>query len=270
MTDYLIVDGFDDWNTWYSEGEVSIDEVIGSTDFYENQGVIITGAGDDQLGIISGDKIVSVSPYFPSGIAPRNVDQSFALHILKDSRIPLKILSGVAGSGKTLLACAHAMEQVKNGKISKIVIAKSMTPVGRDIGFLKGDMYDKVRPWLGPFYDNFVNCGIDPFTIDSMIENEQIEIVPITFIQGRSLTNTIVIIDEAQNLDMSIIKQIITRAGDNSEIIMLGDQTQQFAHHNDKTMDVLIDRGRMSSLVASVHMNESLRSPLADWAVHNL
>jgi PhoH-like ATPase len=270
VTDYLIVDGFDDWNTWYGKGEVRIEEVTDSTDFHDNQGVIIKGAGDDQLGIIRGDKIISASQYFPSGVSPRNVDQLFALHILRNSNIPLKILSGVAGSGKTLLACAHAMEQIKNGKISKIVIAKSMTPVGRDIGFLKGDMYDKVRPWLGPFYDNFVNCGIEPFAIDSMIEHEEIEIVPITFIQGRSLTNTIVIIDEAQNLDMSIIKQIITRAGDNSEIIMLGDQTQQFAHHGDKTIDVLIDRGRMSSLVASVHMNESLRSPLADWAVKNL
>lgn len=270
MTEYLVVKGFKAWNKWFEKGSIGINEVAKEGDFYENQGVILQDDDCEEMGIVKGDRIYSLFKYFPSGIAPKNGDQLFALHILKDENIPLKILSGVAGSGKTLMACAHAVEQMERGDKARIVIAKSMVPVGRDIGFLKGDLYDKVRPWLGPFYDNFINCGIPPYKIDEMIEKGDIEIVPITFIQGRSLSNTIVIIDEVQNLDMNVIKQIITRAADSTEIILLGDQTQKFSHHSDLSIDILLQKGRMSPLVGSVHMSKSLRSPLADWAVNSL
>jgi PhoH-like ATPase len=162
------------------------------------------------------------------------------------------------------------MQQLRHGDKTKIVIAKSMTPVGREIGHLKGSMEDKVKPWLGPFYDNFIQCGVAPYEIDDMIERDILEITPITFIQGRSITNAIIIIDEVQNLDMNILKQIITRAAEGSQIILLGDQTQVFERVNSSSITTLVEKGRNSKVVGTIHLSKSLRSKLADWAVKHL
>lgn len=272
MKDIQVIENFDGWDEWYVNNEVKIEGELTKLKLYENQGVILETNGAVDHGIVKGNKIIRIKHYYkPSGVSPRNSEQTIALELLRDKKIPLKILSGVAGSGKTMLACAHAIESLKKGSMAKIVIAKSMTPVGRDIGYLKGSMEDKVRPWLGPFYDNFLNCGIPPYELDEMIEEGEIEITPITFLQGRSISNAIILIDEVQNLDMNIIKQVVTRAAEGSEVILLGDQTQVFEHRNkDASIFNLLRLGRKSPLVGSVHLEESLRSPLAQWAIETL
>jgi PhoH-like ATPase len=133
-------------------------------------------------------------------------------------------------------------------------------------------MEDKVRPWLGPFYDNFIHCNVPDYAMDRMMETNELEITPITFIQGRSITNAVIIIDEVQNLDGDVIKQIITRASEGTEIILLGDQTQVFERgvkHN-RSIEFLVEKAKTSNLVGHIHLSKSLRSPLADWAVENL
>ena len=152
----------------------------------------------------------------------------------------------------------------------KIIIAKSMTPVGREIGFLRGDMHDKVVPWLGAFFDNFIELGIQPEKVEEMMEEAVLEITPITFIQGRSLTNSVLIVDEAQNLDIGILKQIITRAGQNTRIILLGDSEQIFEKMMHNSLELLLERSLCTDLVGSVTLKESVRSPLSAWAVENL
>lgn len=266
------IKNFDLWDEWYSDRKVKLEE-LGELNLPQNSGVILDGAGTQQYGIVKGDYIIPLKDYHPCSISGKNEEQKVALHILNDKEIPLKIISGVAGSGKTLLACAHAVHQYNSnrGNISKIIIAKSMTPVGREIGFLKGSMEDKVKPWLGPFYDNFVHCGIAPYMLDEMMERDQLEITPITFIQGRSISNAIIIIDEVQNLDLDVVKQIVTRAAEGSEIILLGDPTQKFEYRvKQSTLDTLIDRAHDSELVGQVNLEKSLRSPIADWAVQKL
>lgn len=272
MTHLLHVSGFEDWNEWYGRDSISL-ESLSMEDYrgYQNQGVILEGLDAVQYGLIKGSYIQKVTDYFPCRIVPQNNEQKIALSLLADDEIFLNIISGVAGSGKTLLACAHAMHQFKKGNISKIVIAKSMTPVGREIGFLKGSMEEKVKPWLGPFYDNFIQCGVMPFELEKMMERDELEITPITFIQGRSIPNAIIIIDEVQNLDMAVLKQIITRAAENTRIILLGDQTQVFERSlKERSIDALIEKSYNSKLIGCVHLHRSLRSPIADWAVENL
>ena len=267
------INGFRLWDEWYANRKIKIEDVGDVKEFAQSTGVMLRGDGVVQYGFVSGDYIIPIKDYHPCSIHGRNEDQKVALHILGDSKIPLKILSGVAGSGKTLLACAHALHQYKNpkGGKAKIIIAKAMTPIGKEIGHLKGGMEDKVRPWLGPFYDNFLNCGIPPYEIDDMVANGELEITPITFIQGRSISNTIIIIDEVQNLDLNVVKQIVTRAAEGSEIILLGDQTQKFEHRvKESTLDILIERAHDSKLVGHIHLDKSLRSLIADWAVKNL
>lgn len=268
----VVVENFDKWNEWYKDGKVDISSIAGSYEFHPNQGVVLKGDGAKEHGLVKGDKIVRAAAYNPCEIKPRNTEQTLALSLLRDRNISLTVLSGVAGSGKTLLACAHALERLSNKRdiITKIVIAKSMTPVGREVGFLKGDLHDKVTPWLGAFYDNFINCGYEPYRIEKMMEDGDLEISPITFIQGRSISNAVILIDEVQNLDINVIKQIVTRASEGTQIILLGDQTQVFERIQSRSMDILLERGKDSGLVGSIHLEKTIRSPIASWAVHNL
>lgn len=272
MKDIQVIEDFGGWNEWYKNNEVGITDEYRHLQLHENQGVVVkSDDGAKDHGIVKGDKIVRIKNFYkPAGISAKNSEQTIALELLRDKSIPLKILSGVAGSGKTLLACAHALESLK-GKTSKIIIAKSMTPVGREVGFLKGSLEDKVMPWMGSFGDNMVHCGIPPYELEAMIGNGTIEMIPITFIQGRSISNAIILIDEVQNLDMQILKQIITRAGEGSEIILLGDSSQVFERYlKGDSILTLIEKGRSSPLVGTIHLIKSMRSPIADWAVLNL
>jgi PhoH-like ATPase len=269
--DIVVIEGFEDWNTWYAEGRIKLDTVSGNNEFHPNQGVVLKGNGCKEHGLVKDGHIVRIQHYHPCDISPKNTEQTIALSLLQDKQIPLVILSGVAGSGKTLLACAHALERMHGkGKIEKIVIAKSMTPVGREVGFLPGTMEEKVRPWLGPFYDNMLECGYGPDQIELMLERGELEITPITYIQGRSIKNSIIIIDEAQNLELNVLKQIITRAAAGTQIILLGDQTQVFERIRDQSLITLLQKGRSSQLVGTIHLEKTQRSAIADWAVKNL
>lgn len=269
--DIAVIEDFEDWNNWYASGFIDIDSLKTNIEFYPNQGVVIKGSGCKEHGLVKGNRIVRVKHYYPCDVAPRNTEQTIALSMLRDPDISLVILSGVAGSGKTLMACAHAIDRLNSkDNIERIIIAKSMTPVGREIGFLKGDMEDKVTPWLGPFFDNFVQCGYGKSQIEILMSKDQLEITPITYIQGRSIANAVIIIDEVQNLDINVLKQIITRAAAGTQIILLGDQTQTFERVSGQSLNFLLEKGKASPLVGTIHLEKTQRSAIADWAVKNL
>ena len=270
-----VIENFDKWDEWFSrEKEIHLDQLPHS-DYFQNMGVVFKAAQCEDLpktkehGIVKGEHVVHLKKYFPCGVKPLNTEQTIALELLNDDTIPLVTLFGNAGSGKTLLACAHAAHSLKKGLVNKIVIAKSLTPVGREIGYLKGTLQEKILPWLGPFLDNFEKCELPRFHIEKMIAEGKIEITPITFIQGRSISNSIIIVDEVQNLDMNVIKQIVTRAADNCKIILLGDPSQRFEKGSLDLTD-FIEKGKMSDLVGHIFFRKSVRSPLAQWAVTNL
>lgn len=270
MKELVVVDNFTLWGDLW-DGEVTVQSL--GIPLHENQGVFFCNGDLEAWGYASDGLIRQHKKiYKPSGIKPKNGEQLIALQLLQNRSIPLTILSGEAGSGKTLLAVAHALSKFNNdSRVKRIMIAKSMTPVGREIGFLKGELADKVKPWLGPFYDNFKVCGQTVAQIDRMIETNIIEITPITFIQGRSIKDTVLIIDEVQNLGMDVIKQIITRAAEGSEIILLGDPTQKFEGKlRVNSLATLIEAGKNSPLVGHVHLNTCFRSAIAGWAVAHL
>jgi PhoH-like ATPase len=209
------------------------------------------------------------------GIKPKNAEQAFALHAMQNQEIPLIALQGVAGTGKTLLALAAALEQFK--KYDQIILARPIVPLSnKEIGFLPGDANDKISPYMEPLWDNmkFIKSqfGQNEKKYKQLLEMEasgSIIITPLAFIRGRSFSNTIFIVDEAQNLTPHEIKTIITRAGDNTKIIFTGDIQQidsPYLDENSNGLSYMIDRLKNNPLFCPVKLEKGERSELANLA----
>lgn len=265
---------FSDWDKLYQFNEIPLTALDPKHVYYQNMIVVLKSSENESIKdfcIVKGSVIQRiVKHYNPRNIKPKNNEQRFTLELLHDKDIKLVTISGAAGSGKTLLSCAYALEELNQGHIRKIIITKSLTPVGKEIGYLKGTLEEKILPWLGSFKDNFEKCGYSLIQLEEMIKREQLEISPITFIQGRSICNSIILIDECQNLDIAVIKQIITRAGQNTKVVLLGDQSQVFEKVKGNTMEYLAEKGKDSTLIGHITLFKTIRSSLAEWAVKNL
>ncbi|MCF8276907.1 MAG: PhoH family protein [Flavobacteriales bacterium] len=209
------------------------------------------------------------------GIRPLNAEQVFALHAILDPNIKLVTLQGVAGTGKTLLALAGAMEQKKDFR--QIYLARPIVPLSnRDIGFLPGDIKSKINPYMEPLWDNlkfiqsqFPEKGKEAKQIQLMVETEKLMITPLAYIRGRSLSNIFFIIDEAQNLTPHEVKTIITRAGENTKIIFTGDIFQidtPYLDTQSNGLSYLIEKVKGNRLCAHVTLEKGERSELANLA----
>lgn len=209
------------------------------------------------------------------GIRPLNAEQVFALHAILDPNIKLVTLQGVAGTGKTLLALAGAMEQKRDYR--QIYLARPIVPLSnRDIGFLPGDIKSKINPYMEPLWDNlkfiqsqFPEKGKEAKQIQMMVEQEKLMITPLAYIRGRSLSNIFFIIDEAQNLTPHEVKTIITRAGENTKIIFTGDIFQidtPYLDTQSNGLSYLIEKVKGNSLCAHVTLEKGERSELANLA----
>ena len=209
------------------------------------------------------------------GIKPRNAEQTFALHALMNPDIKLVALSGVAGTGKTLLALAASLEQRRDFK--QIYLARPIVPLSnKDIGYLPGDMKAKINPYMQPLFDNLKHIknqwsekDREYKQIDEMLESEKIIITPLAYIRGRSLSNVIFIVDEAQNLTPHEIKTIITRAGENTKIIFTGDIFQIDSPYLDEQsngLSYMIHKLRGQKLFAHIALEKGERSELANLA----
>jgi PhoH-like ATPase len=266
-----VIENFDKWNEFNSEDIKLGIEDLPEGEYYENMGIVLKCSEPKAKdhAIIKNGYLERLAKYYPCKVKPANTEQAFALELLRDDTIPLVSLIGAAGSGKTFLACAHIIQQLEKGKTKKVLIAKSMSPVGREIGFLPGGLEEKVNVWLGAIFDNFEKLGKGRFDVEEYVRTQKIEITPITFIQGRSLSNTILVVDEIQNLDMDIIKQIITRAGEGCKVILLGDPTQRF-ESGVIDLEKFVDKCKNTKLAGHLTFRKSVRSQLAQWAVENL
>lgn len=162
------------------------------------------------------------------GVSPRNKEQMFSIDLLMNPNIPIVTLTGRAGSGKTLLALAAGLEQTLEKSIyKKLVVSRPVQPVGKDIGFLPGTLEEKMSPWLMPIQDNLeFLMGDDKTTMEMYMENGTIQVEALSYIRGRSIPNSLIIIDEAQNLTTHELKTIITRVGEGTKIILTGDVEQ--------------------------------------------
>ena len=210
-----------------------------------------------------------------SGIKPRNAEQAFAIHALKNSNIPLVSVNGDAGTGKTLLALASAISQRRNFK--QIFVARPIVPLSnKDLGYLPGDISSKINPYMEPLWDNFKfiqsqfkSSSKEFKVLKNMIESEKLVIQPLAFIRGRSFSNIFFIVDEAQNLTPHEIKTIISRAGENTKIVFTGDINQidtPYLDSQSNGLSYLIDKLKSQSLYSHVTLRKGERSELANLA----
>ncbi len=210
-----------------------------------------------------------------SGIEPRNAEQAFALDILLDPTISCVVLTGKAGTGKTLLALAAAIQQ--SGVYSQVLLARPIVPLAnRDLGFLPGDEQQKISPYMQPLFDN-LSVIKHQFSINSpelskiveMEASEQIQITPLAYIRGRSLSDTYFIIDEAQNLTPHEVKTIVTRAGEGTKMIFTGDVFQidsPYLDEHSNGLSNLIDKMKGQDIFAHVNLLKGERSYLSELA----
>lgn len=209
------------------------------------------------------------------GIEPRNAEQVFSLDILLDDDVKLVALTGRAGTGKTLLALASALQQHK--KFDQILLARPIVPLAnKDLGFLPGDEKQKIGPYMLPLYDNlsvikhqFSANSRELKEVESLQQDGKFEITPLAYIRGRSLSDTFFIIDEAQNLTPHEVKTIITRAGEGTKIVFTGDVQQidsPYLDEHSNGLAYLTDRMKGQSLFAHINLVKGERSYLSELA----
>jgi len=212
-------------------------------------------------------------------IFPRNLEQAFAIHALLHPDIKLVSIQGNAGTGKTLLALAGALEQRKNFR--QIFVTRPIVPLSnKDIGFLPGDIKSKIDPYMAPIWDNlkfikdqFADDEKMQAKIDELVTNDKISISPLAFIRGRTLSKIFFIVDEAQNLTPHEVKTIISRAGENSKFVFTGDIYQidtPYLDAESNGLSYLIDKAKGHPLYAHITLQKGERSELANLATELL
>ncbi len=215
------------------------------------------------------------------GIRPRNKEQSFAMDLLLNDEVRLVTIVGKAGTGKTLLAIAAGLQKTMEESIyQKLLVSRPIFPLGRDIGYLPGDVEEKLNPWMQPIFDNveyLMNLSRSEKKqgrgYHELIDLGIMEIEPLTYIRGRSIPNQFLIVDEAQNLTPHEVKTIITRVGDGTKIVLTGDPYQIDNPYVDATNNGLIhvaNRFKAERLAGHVTMTKGERSPLAELAANLL
>jgi PhoH-like ATPase len=215
------------------------------------------------------------------GVRPRNLEQSFALDVLLDDSINLVTLVGKAGTGKTLLAIAAGLKKViDEGVFARLLVSRPIFPLGRDVGYLPGDLEEKLNPWMQPIFDNLeyiFATGRGRVTegrsYAELVASGVIEVEPLTYIRGRSLPNQFLIVDEAQNLTPHEVKTIITRCGSDTKIVLTGDPDQidnPYVDAASNGLSVVAERFKSERIAAHVTLTKGERSELAERATELL
>jgi PhoH-like ATPase len=264
----------------HKKGFVELEKILSKvSDFtpIANQYFVLTGSKSSALAFYNSreERLELVEKRQCYGIKPRNAEQAFALHAVMNPDIKLVSLSGVAGTGKTLLALAAALEQRREYR--QVYLSRPIVPLSnRDLGYLPGDMKAKVDPYMQALWDNlkhiknqFKESDKEFRAIDEMVQSEKIVVTPLAYIRGRSLSNVIFIVDEAQNLTPHEIKTVITRAGENAKFIFTGDVFQidtPYLDEQSNGLSYMIDKLSGNDLFSSVLLEKGERSELANVA----
>ena len=213
------------------------------------------------------------------GVKPRNREQHFALDMLLRDDIHLCTMIGMAGTGKTLLALAAGLQQViEVQSYRRLLVSRPIFPMGRDLGYLPGDLADKLAPWMQPIRDNFEflttqNSGNGVHSYDELIRDDLIELEALTYIRGRSLPQQFMIVDEAQNLTPHEIKTVLTRAGTGTKIVFTGDPYQIDQPYLDSVnngLTYVVEKFKDAEVAAHVTLKKGERSELAELAANLL
>jgi|688.fasta_scaffold75214_2 PhoH-like ATPase len=285
LVDDQIIDRF------YSGEQIFLENDDNTKDFKPNQFVILVSSSNEKKTGLSrfvafNKPLLRVKEYVRGkegtvfGLTARNKEQQMALNLLMDESVPVVSMMGSAGTGKTLLAIASALEFVinqedeDNKKYEKIIVSRSVMPMGKDIGFLPGTMEEKMAPWVAPIQDNldtlFSNKAfknLDP--LEHYKEKGIIQVEALTYIRGRSLNNAFIIIDECQNMNIHEIKTVLTRVGENTKIVLTGDVEQIDNIYLNETTNGLtyaIEKLKESELTGHITLTKGERSKVATLA----
>jgi len=264
-------------NLLYEKGYCPPGELLGKVQVVKNHYYILRSGKKSALAYYNplNEMLEHVEKRSVYGVKPRNAEQAFAIHAALKPEIKLVSIQGVAGTGKTLLALAAALEQKKEFK--QIYLARPIVPLSnKDIGYLPGDIKSKVNPYMEPLWDNlkfiqnqYSETDKEYSRITEMVNQEKLMITPLAYIRGRSLSNICFIVDEAQNLTPHEVKTIITRAGENTKIIFTGDIYQidtPYLDSQSNGLSTLIDRLQNHQLYAHITLEKGERSELANLA----
>ncbi|MGE0018268.1 MAG: PhoH family protein [Draconibacterium sp.] len=261
----------------YNQGSLPTDDVKSNFTPEANECFIFKGSSSSALARYDAksNRVYRIEKKPAYGIKPRNAEQTFSLNMLMNPDIKLVALTGKAGTGKTLLALAAAIEQ--NRLYEQILLARPIVALSnRDLGYLPGDASEKISPYMQPLYDNLavIKHSFNPRSneyqlIEDMVKEERLNITPLAYIRGRSLSNAFFIIDEAQNLTPHEIKTIITRAGEGTKMVFTGDLQQIDSPYLDMKSNGLAfmtDRMRNQDIFAHINLVKGERSYLAELA----
>jgi len=264
-------------NHLYEDGTLEPKEVLKRKKAQPNQYFILKSDKNSVLSYYNAqdETIEKVDKRPVSGVKPRNAEQTFAIHAVMNPEVKLVTIQGVAGTGKTLLTLAGALEQRREFK--QIYLARPIVPLSnKDIGYLPGDIKSKLNPYMEPLWDNlkfiqnqYKETDKEFKAITEMVNKEKLLITPLAYIRGRSLSNIFFIVDEAQNLTPHEIKTIITRAGENTKIVFTGDVHQidtPYLDSQSNGLSYLIDRVKDHPLYAHITLEKGERSELANLA----
>ena len=255
---------------FYAEGKISTDML--DINLLPNQYVIIKSHNKSSL--LGVEKCGHVIPLVSNlhttiPISARNKEQKFAIDLLIRPDIPLATLTGLAGSGKTFLTLMAGLSGLFDKRYERIVLTRTLQPVGRSIGYLPGDVDSKLDPWIGSILDNYRAYFKDTTYFEMMRQKGQIEVSPLAFIRGRTFNNTLLIVDEAQNSTIHELKTIITRVGEGSKIVLLGDIGQIDTPYIDSLsngLTIIIEKLKRENLSGHVCLLKGERSELATLA----
>jgi len=264
-------------NTLYEKGFIEAKSVLGTKKLMANAYYILKGDKNSVLAYFNPEQNIleRVDKNSAYNIKPKNAEQTFALHAITNPNIRLVSIQGVAGTGKTLLALAGALEQRRDYK--QIYLARPIVPLSnKDIGFLPGDIKSKLNPYMEPLWDNlkfiqnqYKDTDKEFQKITDLVNQEKLVIQPLAYIRGRSLSNIFFIVDEAQNLTPHEIKTIVSRAGENTKIVFTGDVFQidtPYLDSQSNGLSYLIDRVKDHPLYAHIKLEKGERSELANLA----
>jgi PhoH-like ATPase len=264
---------------FYESGVLALAEITHQP-FYSHQFLIMKdalGSAASAIGMVeSSGKFVRKLVYDQDhiwGIKPRNVQQIMATELLLREDLPLVTMVGKAGTGKTLLALAAGLLQTEDLKTyNKLLVARPIVPVGKDIGFLPGEKQEKLRPWMQPIYDNleYLFNTKKPGEIDDILAGmASIEVEALTYIRGRSIPDQFIIIDEAQNLTKHEVKTILTRVGERSKIVLMGDPGQidhPYLDEYNNGLTYVVEKFKEQKVAGHIKLLKGERSGLAQLA----
>jgi len=258
---------------FHKRGVLHMSEIKEKHSFYPNQFVIAKGdqGTGSLLGMVRGESIVSLNCDLWDAVSvnPRNKEQKFALDLLTRDDIPLVTMTGIAGSGKTFLTLMAALSGLNQDKYERIIFTRSIQTVGKDIGYLPGDVKEKMHPWMAPVVDNFRHAFKDVTYFDLMQEKGQVEVAPMSFIRGRTFNNSFIIVDESQNASIHELKTVITRIGEGSKIVLLGDIEQIDTPYIDSLsngLTIVTEKFKGEILAGHITLIKGERSKLATLA----